>query len=70
MERLDKNIHLTVGDTLLVTVYNAVLVCIFGYGIVEKGMSPYHWLTYIGVSFVFFVFLGGIRKWDTESPDI
>jgi len=54
-------------SSMQITVYNVVLVCIFGYGIVEKEMSSFHWLTYVCLSLVFFIWIGGIQKWENEN---
>jgi len=53
---------ISLDETVGVTIFQIITVCIFGYGIIEKGMSSWHWLTYIGISFVFLVFLAGAKR--------
>jgi Ca2+/Na+ antiporter len=67
------NIHLSVTDSLAVTAFNVVLVCIFGWGIVHNNLSAWNWLIYVGLSFLFYGYIHGTAKWKNEAagkPDI
>jgi len=64
-----KKPELRVSHTLQVTIYNIVIVCIFGYGIVEKGISDWHWFSYVALSFTHLLFLGAAKRWENITKD-
>lgn len=65
-----RTMRLSVSNSVALVIYNTVLVCIFGYGILEKEWNHANWFTYLGLSFVFTVFLGGTTRWETEKLDL
>jgi hypothetical protein len=55
--------HFSIDTVLGVTIFNTVLICIFGYGIIFKEMSGYYWFAYLGISFVFLFYMACCEKW-------